>query len=70
MEMERKALGLEGMLFRYYYCSACGNGDIFLDLRHLPGESDAEFRRRGDELEATIREVHAEGVGITLVERR
>jgi hypothetical protein len=70
MEAERKALGLEGVLFRYYFCSACANGDIFLDLRPLPGESDADFRRRRGELEATIRDVRAEGVGVTLVERR
>jgi hypothetical protein len=70
MEAERKALGLEGVLFRFYHCSACGNGDIFLDLRPLPGESDEDFLRRRAELETIIRDVHAEGVGIAVVERR
>jgi recombinational DNA repair protein (RecF pathway) len=69
MEAERKALGLEGVLFRYYACSACGNADIFLDIHPLTGESEEDFRRRRDELEAIIRDVHPEGVGIILVER-
>lgn len=69
MEAQRKAVGLEGVLFRYYACSACGNGDIFLDIRPVAGETDEDFRRRRDELEATIREVHPDGVGIVLVER-
>jgi hypothetical protein len=68
MEADRKAVGLGGVLFRYYCCSACGHGDIFIDIHPLPGESDEDFRRR-DELEATVREVHAEGVAISLVER-
>jgi hypothetical protein len=70
MEAERKALGLGGVLFRYYHCSACGHDDIFLDIHPLPGESDADFQRRRGELEATVRQIHAEGVGISLVERR
>jgi hypothetical protein len=69
MEAERKALGLESVLFRYSYCSACGKGDIFLDIYPLAGESDEDFRRRRDELEAIIRDIHPEGVGISLVER-
>ena len=69
MEFERKALGVEGLLFRYYYCSACGNGEIFLDLRPVAGESGEHFRQRRADLEEAIRDVHAEGVGITLVER-
>jgi len=70
MEAERKALSLEGVLFRYYHCSACGKGDIFLDVRPLAGESDEDFRQRRDELEEAIRNVHAEGIGIAVVERR
>ena len=69
MEAERKAMGLEGVLFRYYYCSGCGHGDIFLDIRPVADETDQDFRRRRNELEATVRGVHADGVGITLVER-
>jgi hypothetical protein len=70
MEAERKAQGLVGMLFRYYYCTACGNADIFLDVRPAVGESDESFRHRKEELEVVVRHIHAEGVGIAVVERR
>src|ERR1700730_4829450 len=30
MEAERKALGLRGVLFRYYVCPECGYADIFV----------------------------------------
>jgi hypothetical protein len=70
MEAERKAMGLEGVLFRYYSCSACGNACIFLDIHALEGESDATFRRRRDELDAAISQVHANnGVEAVLVEK-
>jgi hypothetical protein len=69
MEAERKALGLEGVLFRYYTCSACGGADIFVDIHPLAGETDRAFRRRRDELEAAVRQVHGEGVEAVLVER-
>jgi hypothetical protein len=68
MEARRKALGLEGVLFRYYTCSACGTADIFVDLRPLEGETDEAFRRRRDELEATINGLEGEGVEVVLVE--
>jgi hypothetical protein len=69
MEAERKALGLEGVLFRYYVCSACGHGDIFVDIHPLDGESGADFRRRRDELESAVRQLHGDGVEVVLVER-
>jgi hypothetical protein len=69
MEAERKALGLEGLLFRYYTCSSCGRADIFVDIHPLAGETDRAFRRRRDELEAAVRQVHGEGVEAVLVER-
>ena len=69
MEAERKALGLEGVLFRYYVCSACGHGDIFVDIHPLDGESGADFRRRRDELESAVRQMHGEGVEVVVVER-
>ncbi len=35
LEAERKALGLEGVLFRYYKCGACDQADIFVDILPL-----------------------------------
>ena len=46
MEAERKALGLRGVLFRYYVCPECGYSDIFVDVRPLPGESPEAFHQR------------------------
>ena len=67
MEAERKAHGLQGFLFRYYTCERCGQADIFVDLRPLPGETDEDFRRRRDELETTVRQLHADRVDVVLV---
>jgi len=69
MEAERKALGLQGVLFRYYACSACGTADIFVDVHPLPGETDEAFRKRRDELEATVKQMQGNGVEVVLVER-
>ena len=70
LEAERKALGLEGVLFRYYTCSACGLADIFVDVRPLEGESETAFLQRRKELEATVRELEGEGVDVVLVSRK
>jgi len=69
LEAERKALGLEGVLFRYYSCSACGFADIFVDIRPLAGEADDAFRRRRDELEGSLRQLQGDRVEVVLVER-
>lgn len=71
MEAQRKELGLEGVLFRYYVCAACGTADIFVDVRALEGETDEAYRRRRDELEATVRGLQskAEGVEVVLVDK-
>jgi hypothetical protein len=69
MEAQRKAAGLEGLLFRYYTCAACGNADIFVDLHPLPGESDEAFVRRRQDLEATLKGLRGDGVEVVLVER-
>jgi hypothetical protein len=69
MEAERKALGLQGVLFRYYTCSACGTADIFVDVHPLEGESDEAFRLRRDELESAVRSVRGEGVDVVLVQK-
>lgn len=67
MEAERKALGLQGVLFRYYVCPQCGYADIFVDVRPLPGEPAEAFQDRWDELEATVRQLHADQVEVVLV---
>ena len=64
MEAERKALGLEGVAFRYYACSACGHADIFVDVHPLAGESAQEFHRRRADLEAGVRQLHGEQVEV------
>jgi hypothetical protein len=66
MERERKQLGLEGVLFRYYICSGCGGADIFVDVHPLPGESLDDFRRRRAELEEAVRDLHGDGVDVVL----
>ncbi len=68
MEAERKSLGLQGVLFRYYNCPQCGHADIFVDLRPLPGEAPEDFRQRRDELEATVRQLQGERVEVVLNE--
>jgi hypothetical protein len=70
LEAERKALGLEGVLFRYYTCSVCGQADIFVDIRPLEGESEDDFVRRREELEAAIRPLEKDGVDVVLCERK
>jgi hypothetical protein len=69
MEAERKALGLEGVLFRYYVCSACGHADIFVDVLPLEGEDEEKFRARRDELERAVRHLHGEGIEVVVTER-
>jgi hypothetical protein len=72
MEAQRKELGLQGVLFRYYRCAACGFADIFVDIHPLAEESAEEFDRRKRELEEAVRQLHeerVEGVDVLLVER-
>ena len=69
MEAERKARGLEGVRFLYYTCPDCGYADIFLDIRHLAGESDDAFHTRRRELEGAAREIHAEKVEVVVSEK-
>ena len=66
LEAERKTLGLEGILFRYYTCSACGQADIFVDILRLAGELEEDFRRRREELEATIQQLQGDGVKVVV----
>jgi hypothetical protein len=69
LEAERKASGLHGVLFRYYTCSRCGTADIFVDIHPLEGETDEAFRRRRDELQAAVCQLHGEGVRVVLFEK-
>ena len=69
LESERKALGLEGVLFRYYSCSACGQADIFVDVLPLDGESEGEFCQRREELETTLQQLEGEGVAVVVSAR-
>jgi hypothetical protein len=69
MENDRRALGLEGVLFWRYECALCGATDIFVDIHPLDGESDEDFRERRDELEEVIRRLHPQEADVVLVER-
>jgi hypothetical protein len=62
MEAERKAAGLEGVRFLYYHCTACGMDDIFVDILPLQGESDDDYIRRRDAMEAAVRQLYSEPV--------
>jgi predicted nucleic-acid-binding Zn-ribbon protein len=64
MEMERKALGLEGVRFLYYTCLGCGYADIFVDVHAIEGEPAEQFQRRRQELDAAVRQLHAERVEV------
>jgi DNA-directed RNA polymerase subunit RPC12/RpoP len=66
MEAERKQLGLEGVLFRYYTCPACGHDAIFVDVRPLEGEPPNDFGERRRQLEAVVTGLQAERVEVVL----
>ena len=70
LEAERKALGLEGVLFRYYSCVACGQADIFVDICPLDGEFEEDFRQRQKELEAAVQQLEGEGVEVVVSARQ
>jgi hypothetical protein len=67
MEADRKAAGLEGVRFVYYHCPGCGTDDIFVDILPLEGEAEDDFRRRRDEMEAVVRQLHAPRVEAVVV---
>jgi hypothetical protein len=66
MEAERKALGLQGVLFRYYNCPACGCADIFVDIQPLSSEAPEAFEKRRAELEASLKELRGDRVEVVL----
>ena len=55
IEAERKSCRLQGILFRCYVCSSCGQENLFVDLHPLKGETPEEFLLRSDELTSTVR---------------
>jgi hypothetical protein len=69
LEAERKALGLEGVIFSYYSCTSCGQADIFVDICPLDGEFEEDFRQRREELEATLQMLEGEGVEVVVCAR-
>ena len=69
MEMERKALGLEGVRFLYFQCSGCGYADIFVDVHAIEGEPSEQFQQRRRELDATVRHLHAERVEVIVTNK-
>jgi hypothetical protein len=70
MDAERRALGLEGVRFLYYSCPDCSHADIFVDVLPVGGETEEEYRARRGELEAAVRQMHDEHVGVTLTEKQ
>ncbi len=70
MEAERKAMGLQGVLFRYYRCGHCGFEDIFVDVALLEGEAPEAFHQRRAELEAALRQIRAENTAVIVQEKQ
>jgi hypothetical protein len=70
MEAERKASGLEGVLFRYYSCPACGHADIFVDVTCRAGEMPEGLHRRRQELAEAFDGLRAEQVDVVLNEKQ
>ena len=69
MEMERKALGLEGVRFLYYTCSGCGYADIFVDVHALEGETPEQFQQRRRELDAAVTQLHGTRVEVIVTSK-
>jgi hypothetical protein len=66
LEAERKSMGLEGVLFRYYTCSACRQADIFVDILPIDGEFEKDFRQRQEELETALQQMEGDGVKVVV----
>jgi hypothetical protein len=69
MEAQRKKMGLQGILFRYYRCSGCGYADIFVDIRRLDDESEHAFHQRCEELRTSVQELHGDHVAVVVMEK-
>jgi hypothetical protein len=70
LEHDRKAAGLVGVRFLYYRCPGCGTDDIFVDILPRAGETDDTFRDRRDQMEAVVRDLHADRVDAVVVPAR
>jgi hypothetical protein len=69
MEVDRKAAGLEGVRFFLYTCQACGRGDIFVELHHLPGESEQDFQARRQAFQDLVQKRRGCDIDAVLSER-
>jgi hypothetical protein len=67
MEADRKAAGLDGVRFVYYHCPGCDMDDIFVDILPLDGEAEDDFRKRRDDMEAVVHQLHAPRVEAVVV---
>jgi hypothetical protein len=65
----RETPGPEKVALRFYVCHACGQADVFVDLRPRAGETDAEFHARRAEAESAVRGLNRDGVDVVLVVR-
>jgi hypothetical protein len=69
MEADREALGLHGVRFSYYACSACGTVNLFMEVHPVEGETYEEFRQRRDDLRGAVRQLDGDGVEVAFIER-
>ncbi len=67
LEAERKATGLEGVMFSYFHCPGCGMDDIFVAVVPRETEFAEDYEARRDALEAVVRGLHAENVAAVVV---
>ena len=63
------ACGVEGLLFRVYICSHCSKEDLFVDVCHMPGESEEGYHRRKEDLEQLIEQIPKGDADVVLAER-
>ena len=67
METERKAHGLEGVMFLYVHCPACQLDDIFVGILPLETEFVEDYEARRDTMEQVVRRMHSDGVDAVVV---
>jgi len=66
-ESQRKAVGLEGVKFLYFHCTACGMDDIFVAIVPLETEFVEDYEARRDAMEKVVRRLHADNVEAVVV---
>ena len=67
MEDQRKVVGLEGVRFLYFHCTACGKDDIFVAILPLETEFVEDYEARRDAMERVVRGLHAGAVDAVVV---